>query len=51
MEAQSQSAGEQKQIEETKQNLENMKVQRGILNDEEKLRIEAQKVAKSGAKA
>ena len=51
MEAQSQSAGEQKQIEETKTNLENMKVQRGILNDEEKLRIEAQKVAKSGAKA
>ena len=50
MEAQSQAAGEQKQIEETKQNLENMKVQRGILNDEEKLRIEAQKVAKSGAK-
>ena len=51
MQAQSEAAGEQRQIEETKQNLENMKVQRGILNDEEKLRIEAQKVAKSGAKA
>ena len=50
MEAQSQAAGEQQQIEKTKQDLENMKIQRGILNDEEKLRIEAQKVAKGGAK-
>jgi hypothetical protein len=50
IEAQSQSAGEQRQVEETKQNLENMKIQRGILNDEEKLRIEAQKVAQGRAK-
>lgn len=41
--AQSESAAEQAQIEKTKRMLENQQIQRGMINDEEKLKIEAEK--------
>ena len=44
--AQSESAAEQAQLEKTKAELENQQIQRGIINDEEKLKIEAEKVRK-----
>lgn len=44
--SQSEQAAEQGQIEKTKAILENQKIQRGILNDEEKIRLEEERIRK-----
>ena len=57
MQAQSQSSEEQagisknqQNIEDTKKLLENEKIKRGMINDEEKLRLESEKINKQGLK-
>ena len=57
MQAQSQAGQEQEQevkqqqdIQKTKSKLENIKIQRGMMNDEEKLRIENEKIRQKGLK-
>ena len=44
----SEDAQQQSDIEKTKGLLENMKVERGMVNDEEKLRLEEKKIDKGG---
>ena len=48
MQSQAQASQEAAQLESTKSNLENQKIERGMINDEQKLRIEQEKVNKSG---
>jgi hypothetical protein len=48
MQSQAQASQEAAQLESTKANLENQKIERGMINDEQKLRIEQEKVNKSG---
>ena len=57
MQAQSQSGKEQEEmarqqqdIDSTKSKLENIKIQRGMMNDEEKLRLENEKIRQQGLK-
>ena len=45
----SEDAQQQSDIEKTKGLLENMKVERGMVNDEEKLRLEEKKIDKGGS--
>ena len=51
IEAQSQASQEEAQMEKTKATLENQKIERGMINDEEKLRIEAAKATNQKAEA
>lgn len=48
MQSQAEASQEAAQLESTKSNLENQKIERGMINDEQKLRIEQEKVNKSG---
>ena len=54
MQMQSEAAQRQSELDSTKQTLENMKTERGMVTDEEKLRLDAQKIGqdktKQGAK-
>ena len=48
MQMQSESARQQEDLDKTQKVLENVKTERGMMTDEEKLRIEAKKTEKSG---
>ena len=50
MQMQSEAAQRQSELDTTKQTLDNMKTERGMVTDEEKLRLEAQKIGQDRAK-
>jgi hypothetical protein len=50
MQMQSEAAQRQSELDTTKQALDNMKTERGMVTDEEKLRMEAQKLGQDRAK-
>jgi hypothetical protein len=51
IQAQQQASQEEAQMEKTKASLENQKIERGMINDEQKLRIESAKASKQKAEA
>ena len=49
MQMQSEAAQRQSELDTTKQTLDNMKTERGMVTDEEKLRLDAQKIGQNRA--